>query len=94
MVYLCQPLVPISCRSVYLVAIVDLLYVDFVDIPTQERVEHWNYLQRIIHHLPRDAKKLPIGIVIGGNCPKALQLLETILRSFRVSVQIGLVVCC
>jgi len=78
----------------YLVAIVDLLYLLTLFIPTQEKVEHWNYLQRIIHHLPKNAKQLPIGIVIGGNCPKALQLLETILRSFRISVQIGLVVCC
>ena len=48
------------------------------DLPTRERIKNWSHLYRIIRCLPVYDPNIPIGLLIGANCPKALQPQEVI----------------
>ena len=50
------------------------------EIPTKEKVKEWKHLERILEHLPKYDASIPLGLIIGANCPKALQP-EEIIRS-------------
>ena len=54
------------------------LPVDKEEIPTTERIKKWKYLNKIHQYLPQNEDNIEIGILIGGNCPRALEPLEMI----------------
>ena len=43
------------------------------DIPTTERIKHFSYLEHIFDKLPKYKDSIPLGLIIGANCPKALE---------------------
>ncbi len=47
------------------------------EIPTPANTGHWEHLSVIKDSIPEFNKKIPFGLIIGGNCPKALA------RTFR-----------
>ena len=53
------------------------LPVDIEEVPTPEKVKRWNYLQSNHPYLPKDEDNVEIGLLIGGNCPVALEPVET-----------------
>ena len=55
-----------------------ILPVDEEEVPTPRKVEQWKYLDKIHQFLPSDKVKIEIGVLIGGNCPKALEPVEMI----------------
>ena len=52
--------------------------VDKEEIPTPSKVAKWKYLDKIHPHLQHDDDAEEVGILIGANCPRALEPLETI----------------
>ena len=42
------------------------------DIPRQESIRRWKHLEPIMKDIPQ-YKDIPIGLLIGANCPKALE---------------------
>ena len=52
--------------------------VNIEDVPTVEKLSHWNHLSSILHHLPKSVRDFKIGVLIGGNCPKALEPISVI----------------
>ena len=48
------------------------------EFPTPERVRPWRHLSSILHKLSSYDPSIPIGLLIGANCPKALQPSEVI----------------
>ena len=52
--------------------------VDKEEIPTPSKVAKWKYLDEIHQHLQHDDDAEEVGILIGANCPRALEPLETI----------------
>ena len=52
--------------------------VDKEEIPTPSKVAKWKYLDEIHPHLQHDDDAEEVGILIGANCPRALEPLETI----------------
>ena len=46
------------------------------EIPTPRSIEHWEYLKPVSEVLSEIDEHLPYGLIIGGNCPKALQPLQ------------------
>lgn len=48
------------------------------EVPTLSRIKRWKYLSDIHKFLPKDTDLINIGIIIGGNCPKALEPIEII----------------
>ncbi|XP_066913533.1 uncharacterized protein [Clytia hemisphaerica] len=51
--------------------------VDQSEIPTSKSIQAWPYLKSIESELPNTAS-LKIGILVGGNCPKAIEPVKTI----------------
>ena len=51
---------------------------DVSDVPTISKLKKWKYLKDLEGKLPDVSKHKNIGILIGSNCPKALQPLEII----------------
>jgi len=51
---------------------------DGSEIATPENIEQWSYLSRIKRHLPEVSNQSVIGLLIGTNCPKALEPVEVI----------------
>ena len=47
--------------------------VDDEDIPTKERVSCWKHLEPIVKFLPSSAQVIKVGLLIGSDCPKALE---------------------
>ncbi len=45
-------------------------------IPTPEMIQRWQHLRHLTHQIPKYRSDLDIGILIGSNCPKALEPLE------------------
>ena len=43
------------------------------EIPTQENISEWDYLHPIIESFPSSKENIPVGILIGGNCLKAME---------------------
>jgi hypothetical protein len=52
--------------------------VDHAQIPKPELFSQWSYLHEATAQMPAYMPNLPIGILIGSNCPKALQPLKVI----------------
>jgi hypothetical protein len=48
------------------------------EVPTAEKISHWSYLHTILEKLPDFDESLQLGLIIGGNCPKALEPHEVI----------------
>jgi len=49
------------------------------DIAIKESVSYWSHLKRIAHKLPEFDTDIPIGLLIGLNCPRAQEPHETVL---------------
>ena len=43
------------------------------EVPTTERIKKWSHLQSIFNKLPDYDPSILLGIIIGANCPKALE---------------------
>ena len=43
------------------------------DIPTTERIKHLSYLEHVFTKLPAYNESITLGLIIGANCPKALE---------------------
>ena len=54
------------------------LPIDAQDIPTAMKLKKWRYLHPILKHLVPDSCDLPVGILIGSNCPQVLEPLAVI----------------
>ena len=54
------------------------LAVDPDEIPTPGKIRKWPYLETLVDKIPEFDPSLPIGLMIGGNCPQALTPLEAI----------------
>ena len=54
------------------------LPVDQEEIPTPEKARKWSHLQEIADHIPDVDCDVPIGLLIGVNCPAALRPIEVI----------------
>ena len=50
---------------------------DVADIPTPKKIERWDYLKEIMNEIP-ELKDIPLGLLIGRNCPKALEPIRVI----------------
>ena len=48
------------------------------EIPSKSNLKKWPYLKRIMHEVPERDPSIPIGLLIGGDCKKALEPLEVI----------------
>ena len=48
------------------------------EVPTVDKISNWKHLQPIINKLPAYDSTLLLGIIIGANCPKALEPQEVI----------------
>ena len=48
------------------------------EVPTAENIKQWQHLYTIIEKLPAYDSTLPLGLIIGANCPKALEPHEVI----------------
>jgi len=58
-----------------------LLPVEVDEIPIPKKLRRWSYLDRIHPFIPqdvKDVKDVKIKLLIGGNCPRALEPLEII----------------
>ena len=47
-------------------------------IPTPDKLRHWSYLAEIMKDLHKEDSEIPIGLLIGANCPLALEPHEVI----------------
>ena len=54
------------------------IHVDQEEVPTPKKIQQWKYLEKIKDHLIQDGESIDIGILIGGNCPLALEPTEVI----------------
>ena len=54
------------------------LPIDRDEIPTLERVRNWSYLEEIADEIPDLDCDIPLGLLIGVNCPAALRPTEVI----------------
>ena len=43
------------------------------DIITPNKVKRWKHLESIVHEIPEFNKDYPIGLLIGGDCPRAIE---------------------
>ena len=48
------------------------------EIPTPTNLKQWNHLQKLQDQIPEYNDTIPFGLMIGSNCPKALEPLEVI----------------
>ena len=51
--------------------------IDRDDVPTAEALREWEYLEDVVRTMP-GVKDIPLGLLIGGDCPKALEPVEVI----------------
>ena len=47
------------------------------DVVTPNKIKEWKYLEKIVDEITQ-VEKISIGILIGGNCSRALEPLEVI----------------
>ena len=63
------------------------------EMPTPERVKRWEHLKPILQKLPSYDSSIPFGLLIGANCPKALEPHEVILSAddgpYAIRTQLG-----
>ena len=50
-----------------------MIPIDQEEMPTPERVKRWKYLESIVKHLPEYDPSIPFALLIGANCPRALE---------------------
>ena len=50
---------------------------DKEDIPDVKNIARWEYLKEVVSSIP-EVKDSPLGLLIGRNCPKALEPLQVI----------------
>ena len=55
-----------------------LLPIERVNIPTVEKIHHFEYLRTILHEIPQFDQDIPIGLLIGGNCSKMIEPIKVI----------------
>ena len=48
------------------------------EVPTANKIKQWKYLHPLLEKLPEFDTSLPLGLIIGANCPKALEPQEVI----------------
>ena len=48
------------------------------EIPTPSRIRPWNHLSKLAKMIPEYDPSIPIGLMIGGNCPKANDIMESV----------------
>ena len=48
------------------------------EVPTASKIKQWKYLHPLLKKLPEFDASLPLGLIIGANCPKALEPQEVI----------------
>ena len=48
------------------------------DTPTKKTLQSWPHLQELADIIPEYDEKIPIGLLLGADCPRALQPLEVI----------------
>ena len=51
----------------------EMIPIDENEMPTPERVQRWKYLDSILKHLPEYDPSIPFALLIGANCPRALE---------------------
>ena len=56
----------------------EFIPVDKDEIPSPSKLQKWKYLDRIHPFLQQDNDDLDVGLLIGGNCPRALEPVEVI----------------
>ena len=54
------------------------LAIDKEEVPTPARIKEWSHLQRLMDKIPEYDSSIPVGMIIGGNCPRAVEPLEVI----------------
>ena len=54
------------------------LAVDKEEIPTPSRIRKWPHLQRLMDKIPEYDPSIPIGLIIGADCHRALEPLESV----------------
>ena len=54
------------------------LAVDKEEIPTPSKIDRWTYLHSLKTKIPEYDPSIPIGLMIGGDCPEALDPWEVI----------------
>ena len=62
----------------------ETLPIDINEIPSHRTLHQWPHLRRLIEDMPDLDRTVPVGLLIGVNCPQALQP-----RDFIVSVDQG-----
>ena len=55
----------------------ETLPMDKEDIPDVTNIARWEYLKEVVSSIP-EVKDIPLGLLIGRNCPKALEPLQVI----------------
>ena len=48
------------------------------EVPTPSNLKHWSHLQKLMDQIPEYNDAIPFGLMIGGNCPEALEPLEVV----------------
>ena len=48
------------------------------EVPTPQKIEDWPHLQDISTRIPAYKTSIPLGLIIGANCPKILEPQEVI----------------
>ena len=54
------------------------------EIPTPTNMRHWRYLKAVAKSMPEYDEAIPFGLLIGGNCPKALEPQEVVPSQARL----------
>ena len=57
---------------------VDRLPFSKEDMPSPAALKKWDYLKHVVSQLPSYNSNIPFGLVIGGNCSKALEPYEVV----------------
>ena len=56
----------------------EFLAVDPEEIPTPSKISCWDHLEKLVQKIPDYDPSIPIGLMIGGDCPKAIEPVEVI----------------
>jgi len=71
----------------------DSIPVDVTDIPTRENLRYWPHLKHLEAEMPERDPDIPVGLLIGVNCPKALEPIQVIAGTgtspFAVKTSLG-----
>ena len=56
----------------------DVLPIDYEEIITLDQLNGWDYLERVAQQYHQHGQDIPIGMIIGSNCKKAVEPIECI----------------